>query len=80
MKHILPILLASLVLLSLIACGGKTAAPAETKAPASDATPAPKTDAIVVDTCILKEADDAMINNYTLLAGNPDAPFVDADG
>ncbi len=80
MKHILPILLASLVLLSLIACGGKTAAPAETKAPASDAAPAPKTDAIVVDTCILKEADDAMINNYTLLAVNPDAPFVDADG
>ena len=37
-------------------------------------------DALVVDTCILKEADDAMINNYTLLAVNPDAPFVDADG
>ena len=39
-----------------------------------------KTDALVVDTCILKEADDAMINNYTLLAVNPEAPFVDADG
>ena len=37
-------------------------------------------DALVVDTCILKEADDAMINNYSLLAVNPDAPFVDADG
>ena len=35
---------------------------------------------LVVDTCILKEADDAMINTYTLLAVNPDAPFVDADG
>ncbi len=34
----------------------------------------------VVDTCILKEADDAMINNYTLLAVNPEAPFADADG
>ena len=37
-------------------------------------------DALVVDTCILKEADDAMINNYSLLAVNPDAPFTDADG
>lgn len=33
-----------------------------------------------VDTMILKEADDKMINTYTLLAVNPDAPFVDADG
>ena len=39
-----------------------------------------KTDKLIVDTCILKEADDAMINNYTLLAVNPEAPFVDADG
>ena len=37
-------------------------------------------DALVVDTMILKEADDNMINTYTLLAVNPDAPFVDADG
>ena len=37
-------------------------------------------DGPVVDTCILKEADDAMINNYSLLAVNPDAPFEDADG
>ena len=37
-------------------------------------------DGPVVDTCILKEADDAMINNYSLLAVNPDAPFADADG
>ena len=33
-----------------------------------------------VNTVILKEADDNMINTYTLLAVNPDAPFVDADG
>ena len=42
--------------------------------------PALAADALVVDTCILKEADDALINNYRLLAVNPDAPFVDADG
>ncbi len=34
----------------------------------------------VVDTCILKEADEAMINNYSLLAVDPAAPFTDADG
>ena len=34
----------------------------------------------VVDTCILMEADDAMINTYTLVAVSPNAPFVDADG
>ncbi len=37
-------------------------------------------EALVVDTCILKEADDNMINTYSLLAVNPEAPFVDADG
>ena len=53
-------------------------APVEEAAPAEE--PAPEADALVVDTCILMEADDAMINNYSLLAVNPDAPFVDADG
>lgn len=33
-----------------------------------------------VDLAILYEADDNMINNYSLLAVNPDAPFADADG
>ena len=33
-----------------------------------------------VNTVILKEADDKMINTYTLLAVNPNAPFEDADG
>lgn len=37
-------------------------------------------EAPAVDLCILKEADDNMINNYTLIAVNPDAPFTDADG
>ena len=35
---------------------------------------------MVVDTCILKEADDKMLNTYTLLAVDPQAPFTDADG
>ncbi len=72
MQKSVSLILALMLLLSLCACG-KTAAPAATEQPA----PA---DALVVDTCILKEADDAMVNNYTLLAVNPDAPFADADG
>ncbi len=37
-------------------------------------------DTAEVDLCILKEADDKMINTYTVIAVNPDAPFTDADG
>lgn len=33
-----------------------------------------------VNTTILKEADDMMINTYTVIAVNPEAPFTDADG
>lgn len=37
-------------------------------------------EAAVVNTVILKEADDSMINTYSVLTVNPEAPFVDADG
>ena len=55
-----------------------TEAAAQTEAPAPEETPEVPDSA--VNTVILKEADDAMINTYSLLAVNPDAPFVDADG
>ena len=74
MKKFLSLLLALVMILALCACG-KAEAPL-----AATGGSAPKSDALVVDTCILKEADDAMINNYSLLAVNPDAPFADADG
>ena len=45
-----------------------------------DAQPAPEEQTPAVDTVILKEADDNMINTYTLLAVNPEAPFTDEDG
>ena len=88
MKKIVSLLLALVMVLALCACGQQAAAPAATAAPAPAeeaapapaAEPAPEAPALVVDTCILKEADDAMINNYSLLAVNPDAPWVDADG
>ena len=43
-------------------------------------TEEPAADAVVVDTKILYEADESMLNTYTLIAVNPDAPFTDADG
>ncbi|MBR4393627.1 MAG: hypothetical protein IKT07_06325, partial [Oscillospiraceae bacterium] len=90
MRKTVSLLLALVMLLALAGCGAQTAAPAadtpapsvETAAPAAEpaAPAAEESGALVVDTCILKEADDAMINTYTLLAVNPEAPFVDADG
>ena len=91
MKKIVSLLLALTMVFALAACGQSAApAPAATEAPAPAAEPAaepapaeepaPEADALVVDTCILMEADDDMINNYSLLAVNPEAPFVDADG
>ena len=68
MKKTLSLLLALVMLFSLGISAFAADAPAE------------ETDALVVDTMILKESDDNMINNYTLLAVNPKAPFVDADG
>ena len=76
MRKTMSLLLALVMLLALAGCSAQPTAPAEEK----PETPAEETGALVVDTCILKEADDAMINTYTLLAVNPDAPFVDADG
>ena len=49
-------------------------------APESAAPETQEPQAEGVDLTILYEADDDMINNYSLLAVNPDAPFVDADG
>ena len=68
MKKTLSLLLALVMLFSLGISAFAADAPAE------------ENDALVVDTMILKESDDNMINNYTLLAVNPEAPFVDADG
>lgn len=75
MKRTISLLLAVLMLFALAACGKK----ADTVEPAGseDAETAPE---LVVNTTILKEADDSMINTYTLLAVNPEAPFEDADG
>ena len=89
MKKIISLLLVLVMMLGLVACGASK--PAETEAPATEATvvteapevetEAPETEAaLVVDTCILMEADNDMLNTYSVLAVNPEAPFVDADG
>ncbi len=89
MKKLLSLLLAMAMVLSLTACGtaepkktgAQTPADAETQAPVTEAaTEAVTEKALVVDTVILKEADDKMLNTYSVIAVNPEAPFVDADG
>ena len=70
MKKFIAILLVCLMALSLAACGSK-----EPQGGGTDGG-----DGIVVNTVILKEADDSMKNTYTVLAVNDQAPFADADG
>ena len=90
MKKIVSLLLVLAMMLALVACGGAQA-PAATEAPATEApateapateapTEAPTEAAVIVDTKILKEADDKMLNTYSAIAVNAEAPFVDADG
>ena len=79
MKKLIALLLALTVMLSLVACGAdKTADPTD----GTNATNAAgNTEPVaVVDTCILMEADNDMLNTYSVIAVNPQAPFVDADG
>ena len=91
MKKIVSLLLVLAMVMALAACGaGKPAAapttepapaPAETQSVEVQPTEAQPTEAaLVVDTCILKEADDKMLNTYSAIAVNAEAPFVDADG
>lgn len=69
MKKVLAILLALSMVLAFAACGQSK--PAEPAQPAEEPG---------VDLKILYEQDNSMINTYTVMAVNPDAAFVDADG
>ena len=91
MKKFVSLLLVLIMVLSLAACGAKNEAPAEApaeapvEAPAEvpaetpAEAPAEEPEAPAVNTVILMEKDDSMINNYSLIAVNAEAPFVDAD-
>ena len=88
MKKIAVLLLSlSLLATFLTACAQENGAEDQTPAnstsendTAEDETPGTEEPEEGVDLTILYEADDDMIHNYSLLAVNPDAPFVDADG
>ena len=93
MKKLISLLLVLVMVLGLVACASKPAedptptpaAPTEPQNPtettAEPTTEEPTTEpALVVDTCILMEADNDMLNTYSAIAVNPEAPFVDADG
>lgn len=90
MKKSLALLLALCMIFALCACGQQAApaAPAATAATAEapvDAEPASTVEetpeeTVSTNTVILYEADDDMINNYSIIAVNPDSPWEDADG
>jgi len=75
MKKKFALFLAIIMVLGMTACAANNS-----NAPSTSPTATPDAIAPVVDTMILKEADDKMLNTYSVLAVNPDAPFVDADG
>ena len=95
MKKVTCVLLALLMAFAMLACAAPAPVveetiveeviveePAETEAPAPTAEPAPEPEPepeSALSIGILYEQDDAMINNYSLLAVNEAAPFVDAD-
>lgn len=68
MKKVLAVVLAVAMIFCFAACGEKKEEKVEPQPQAG------------VKLSILYEQDDSMINTYTLLGVNPDAPFVDADG
>ncbi|MBR4290491.1 MAG: substrate-binding domain-containing protein [Oscillospiraceae bacterium] len=93
MKKLISLLLALIMVLGMAACGAAptpTTAPSEPApaptavptepVPAPTAAPTPTDPVLSVDTCILMETDNDMLNTYSIIAVNPDAPFVDADG
>jgi len=64
MKKVLVVMLALSMVFGLAACGKKNEEPENTG----------------INLKILYEADDSMINTYTIMAVNPNSPWVDADG
>jgi len=74
-KLILPVVLSISAALLLCACGGGNA-PEEASIPETKEA----ADVPTIGLDILIEEDESMINTYSLLAVNPAAPWVDADG
>ena len=81
-SKLVSLLLAAAMALALTACSGgeqtEQSPSPSSSAPAETVSPSPEVQS--ADLTILYEQDDSMLNTYSLLAVNPDAPFVDADG
>ena len=83
MKKRIAILLTLVMVLALFSgCGTQTPATSDTPntSSASSDPGTENTASATVDIKILKEADDSMLNTYSVLAVNPDAPFTDENG
>ena len=83
MKKRIAILLTLVMALALFSgCGTQTPATSDTPntSSASSDPGTENTASATVDIKILKEADDSMLNTYSVLAVNPDAPFTDENG
>jgi len=82
MKKMLSLVLAVLMLVLMVGCGGsEPPAPSETPVVTPEQPQESQQPEVpAVDLQILYEQDNSMINTYSLLGVNPDAPFVDADG
>ena len=87
-KRFLLVALSVLLALSIFGCAKPAATepaaeeptPVAVVAEAPEATTAAEAEGEGLDITILLEQDDAMINNYTVIAVNEAAPFQDADG
>lgn len=81
-KKLLSLLLASAMLLSLAACGKNQTREPTDSSPQDDGTTSSTetTSPAEIGLTILYEQDDSMINTYSLLAVDENAPFTDADG
>ncbi len=77
-KFLLPLGLAIVMALSLAACGSSGGDAPQPSAAQPESAAAPVEASIGLD--ILIEEDESMINTYSLLAVNPQSPWVDADG
>ena len=91
MQKIMSLLLALMLVFSMAACGSSDEGassptdvptpPADTSAPVESEQPEePAVEDDGINLAIVYEQDDSMINNYSIIAVNPEAPFVDADG
>ncbi|MDD4510708.1 MAG: substrate-binding domain-containing protein [Oscillospiraceae bacterium] len=77
-KYIAPFLTLLMSLYLLASCGKQP--PATTSTADVSGVPTASAAQTTVDTKILKEADEKMLNTYTVIAVNPEAPFTDANG